>query len=103
MKAARPAVAALLRVIVGKESALLRYAVDVRGVVAHHAQVVGADVGVADIVTKNYKNVGRFGHRVQRLRRSGSHPERSHHPPPQLHWQAARSLNAHGRVPRSPR
>ena len=60
--------AALLSVIVGEERALLRDAVDVRRVIAHHAQVVGADVGVADIVTKDDENVGRFGAGCLRLR-----------------------------------
>ena len=36
--------AALLRVGVGEERAFLRDAVDVRRLVAHHAEVVGADV-----------------------------------------------------------
>src|SRR5271155_5257950 len=50
--------ATLLRVIVGKDGALARYAVDVRRVVAHHAHVVGADIGVADVVAKDDEDVG---------------------------------------------
>ena len=43
--------AALLPVPVGEHRAFLRDAIDVRRLVAHHAQVVGADVPVPDVIS----------------------------------------------------
>jgi len=50
--------AALLAVPVGEESALAGESVDVRGLISHHAEVVGADVELADIVAPDDKNIG---------------------------------------------
>ena len=49
--------AALLAVPVGEESALAGESVDVRGLVSHHAEVVGTDVELADIVAPDDKNI----------------------------------------------
>ena len=53
--------AALLRVGVGEERAFLRDAVDVRRLVAHDAEVVGADVVDADVVAPDDEDVGLLG------------------------------------------
>jgi len=50
--------AALLAVPVGEQRAFLGDAVNVRGLVAHHALVVGADVPVADVVAPDDEEVG---------------------------------------------
>ena len=49
--------AAVLRVIVGEHHAFLGDAVDVRRLVAHHAERVGADVGLADVVAEDDEDV----------------------------------------------
>jgi hypothetical protein len=49
--------AALLAVPVGEQRATLGDAVDVRGAVAHHALVVGADIEAADVVTPDDEDV----------------------------------------------
>ena len=61
--------AALLAVPVGEERTFPGNAVDVRRLVAHHAQVVGADVPVADVVAPQNQDV-RFlcGHHVPFVR-----------------------------------
>ena len=58
--------AALLAVPIGEGRSLLRDAVDIGGVVAHHALAVMADVPIADIVSPNDEDVrfvslGHFG------------------------------------------
>ena len=50
--------AALLGIIVGEHHAFLRDAVDVGRLVAHHAARVGADIGLADVVTPDDDDVG---------------------------------------------
>jgi hypothetical protein len=60
-KAAAAAGAALLAVPVGEQGAFLGDAVDVRGAVAHHALVVGADVPVADVIAPDDEDVGLAG------------------------------------------
>ena len=49
--------AALLRVGIGEERALRRDAIDVRRLVAHHAEAVGADVVDADVVAPDDEDV----------------------------------------------
>jgi hypothetical protein len=49
--------AALFAVRVGEDHALVGDAVDVGGLVAHHAHVVGADVELADVVAPDDENV----------------------------------------------
>jgi len=62
--------AALLAIPVREQRALLRDAVDVGRLVAHHAQVVGADVELTDIVAPDDQDVGllllRVGWKAQR-------------------------------------
>ena len=50
--------AALLRVVVGEDRAFVGDPVDVGRLVAHHPQVVSADVEVTYVVTKDHKDVG---------------------------------------------
>ena len=50
--------AALLRVGVGEQRPFLRHAIDVGRLVAHHAEVVGADVVSADVVAPDDEDVG---------------------------------------------
>ena len=50
--------ATLLPVPVGEHHALLRNAIDVGRLVAHHAQVIGADVVPADVITPDHEDVG---------------------------------------------
>jgi len=55
--------AALLAVPVGKQRAFLGDAVNVGRAIAHHTQVVSADVRPTDVITHDEKNVGFFpGH-----------------------------------------
>ncbi len=61
--------AALLGVGVREQRPFLRDAVDVRRLVAHHAEVVGADVVDADVITPDHEDVGLL---VRRLRRNDS-------------------------------
>src|SRR5262245_28773339 len=58
--------AALLGVGVGEQRPLLRDAVDVRGAVAHHAEIVGAQVVDADVVAPDDEDVGLLGLGVSR-------------------------------------
>jgi hypothetical protein len=46
---------------VGEQRALLGDAVDVGGLVAHHAAIVGPDIEPADITAPDDQNVGLFG------------------------------------------
>ncbi|MCY1304766.1 hypothetical protein D9M70_545350 [compost metagenome] len=50
--------AALLAVPVGEQRALLRDAVDVGRLVAHHALVIGADVPIPDVVAPDDEDIG---------------------------------------------
>ena len=50
--------AALLTVPVREQRALLGEAVDIGRLVAHHAQVVGADVEAADVIAPDDEDVG---------------------------------------------
>ncbi|MNL26341.1 hypothetical protein D3C87_1478610 [compost metagenome] len=62
-----PCRATLLAVIVGEHHAFLGQAVDIGRLVAHEAVAVAADVGDADVVTKNNQNVRLVrGHRLCR-------------------------------------
>jgi hypothetical protein len=45
--------AALLGIVVGEHHALAGEAVDARGLVSHHAERIGADVRLPDVVAKN--------------------------------------------------
>ena len=67
--------AALLAVPVGEQRAFLGDAVDVGRLVAHHAQVVGADVELADVIAPDDEDVGflRRGRRRLSRRRSDPH------------------------------
>jgi hypothetical protein len=49
--------AALFAVVVGEDHPLVGDAVNVRGTVSHHAHRIGADVGLADVVTPYDENV----------------------------------------------
>src|ERR1700677_1487895 len=49
--------AALLAIPIGERRPFLRDAIDVGGLVAHHALAVVADVPVADVVTPNDEDV----------------------------------------------
>ena len=49
--------AGLLGVVVGEAHAFTCDAVDVRGAVSHQAVRVGADVGVADVITPDHQDV----------------------------------------------
>ena len=69
--------AALLAVPVGEERAFFGDAVDVGGLVAHHAVVVGADVPVADVVAPDHQDVRlSLGRRL----RGGRHHTREGEP-----------------------
>jgi len=50
----------LLSIPVGKKCALRGDTVDVWGVVAHHATVIGADVELADVIAPDNKDVWFF-------------------------------------------
>ncbi len=50
--------AALLRVRVGDQRAFLRDAIDVRRLVAHHPEAVGADVVPANVIAPDDEDVG---------------------------------------------
>ena len=73
--------AALLAVPVGEQRAFFGDAIDVRGLVTHHALVVGADVPVADVVAPDDEDVGLLGRRLRRLseRRAGRGPDQAQH------------------------
>jgi hypothetical protein len=58
--------AALLGVVVGEHQAFLGQAVDVRGLVAHHPVVDGADVPVADVVSPDDEDVRLLRFRLRR-------------------------------------
>jgi len=60
--------AALLGVIAGEHQAFARNAINVRRAVAHQAERVGADVGLADIVAENDEDVRLLARRRRRLR-----------------------------------
>src|SRR6516164_9289722 len=65
--------ATLLRVGIGEKRAFFRDAINVRRLITHHAVVVGADVGPADVITPNDENVRSLAcsarARRQRVRR----------------------------------
>src|SRR5262249_20122035 len=79
--------ATLLRVVVGEHHSLMRDAVDVRRAIAHHAERVGADVRLADVVASEHDDVGLLAagrRRLLRLSGDGERkPERNdrHHVP----------------------
>src|SRR6266436_1063237 len=50
--------AALLSIGVREQSSFFRQAVNVGGSVAHHAEVVGANIADTDVVAPNHKDVG---------------------------------------------
>ena len=50
--------AALLGIVVGEHHAFASNAVDVRRAVAHHAERIGAEIGLADVVAKDDQYVG---------------------------------------------
>lgn len=66
--------AAVLRIIIGEHHAFIGEAVDVRRPVAHHAERIGADVRLTDIVAEDNQNVGFRG--VLREGRAGRHGNR---------------------------
>ena len=70
-----PGGAALLPVPVGEQGALARDPVDVRRPVAHHAEVVGADVVPADVVAPDHQDVGLLL-LLRRKRRRGQRQHR---------------------------
>jgi hypothetical protein len=48
----------LLGVVVGEHHAFARDAIDVRRLVAHQTERIGADVGLADIVAEDDQDIG---------------------------------------------
>ncbi len=70
--------AALLAVTVGEDRALLRDAVDVRRLVAHHAHVVSADVEAVDVIAPDDEDVrfvgGQGGARAEKQEESSEQP-----------------------------
>jgi hypothetical protein len=56
-----PRGAALIRVMVGEHHAFLGEAVDIRRLVPHQPEVVGTDVGLADVVAPDDDDVGLVG------------------------------------------
>ncbi len=46
-------IAVILSVVIGEQRALVSQAVDVGRLVAHHAQVISADVEVTNVVTED--------------------------------------------------
>jgi len=56
--------AALLAVVIREHGALIGDLVDIGGLVPHQPMAVGADVGDADIVAHDDKDVGFLGHCV---------------------------------------
>ena len=50
-----------LAVPIGEQRAFLRDAIDIRGVVAHHPAVVGADIPVADVIAPDDEDVRLLG------------------------------------------
>src|SRR4030095_7799576 len=67
--------AALLPVPVGEQGAFLGNAVDVRGLVTHHALVGGTDVPVADVVTPQHENVRLLRGGLRHRRAAGGQHE----------------------------
>ena len=66
-----PGRAALLGVVVGEHHAFAGDAVDVRRAVAHQAERIGADVGLADVVAEDDEDVRACGLMARRLRLRG--------------------------------
>ena len=54
----------MLTIVIGEHDALAGDPVDVRGPVAHDALGVGADVGLADVISPDDKNIGYSGERA---------------------------------------
>src|SRR5262245_9366359 len=92
--------AALLGVGVGEQRPLLGDAVDVRGAVTHHAEVVGAQVVDPDVVAPDDEDVGllrrclRLGRR--RDRRGPDHDQRDDGLRERYHSEAASGEEAPG-------
>ena len=56
-----PGGAAVLCVVVSEHHAFFGNPVDVGGFVAHHTHGVGADIGLANVITKDHQDIGFFG------------------------------------------
>ena len=71
--------AALLPVPVGEERSFPGDPIDVRGLVTHHALVVGADVPVPDVVAPEDEDVRLLRRGLRHRRATGGRHENQHH------------------------